>query len=85
VAAHLHAADLFVQPSRMTAGGRSEGLPVAALEALAVGLPVIASDSGGLTELAGAVDLVAPDDAPGLAAAIGRRLSAACIGNVSAA
>jgi glycosyltransferase involved in cell wall biosynthesis len=89
VAAHLRAADVFVQPSRVTAGGRSEGLPVAALEALAVGLPVIASDSGGLAELAGqaggAVDLFVPDDATALAAAIGRRLSAACIENVSAA
>ena len=47
----LAAADLYVQPSRVLPSGRTEGLPVATLEALAVGLPVIAARSGGLADL----------------------------------
>jgi glycosyltransferase involved in cell wall biosynthesis len=58
VAGWLRAADLYVQPSRVLRDGRTEGLPVATLEALAVGVPVVASDSGGLAELAGRPDLV---------------------------
>ena len=37
----LGAADLFVQPSITLANGRSEGAPVALLEAQAVGIPVV--------------------------------------------
>ncbi|HEY2901646.1 MAG TPA: glycosyltransferase family 4 protein, partial [Polyangia bacterium] len=43
----LHAADVYTQPSLVMRSGRREGLPVAALEALAVGLPVTASDEPG--------------------------------------
>ena len=69
----LWALDLFAMPSL------AEGLGVAALEAMACGLPVIASATGGLVdavvdELTGR--LVAPGDASALADAIAR-LSAA--------
>jgi glycosyltransferase involved in cell wall biosynthesis len=73
VSAWLRAADLYVQPSRVLPNGRSEGTPVATLEALAVGLPVVASDSGGLAELPArhpAVALFRAGDVAALAALI---------------
>jgi glycosyltransferase involved in cell wall biosynthesis len=64
--AALSGAALFVQPSLR------EALGTAVLEAMAAGVPVIASATGGLTELLadGAGILVPPGDAPALAAAI---------------
>ncbi len=52
VGAWLRAADLYAQPSRVLPNGRTEGLPLATLEALATGLLAVVSDSGGLAELA---------------------------------
>jgi glycosyltransferase involved in cell wall biosynthesis len=63
----LAAADLFVLPSR------AEGLGVAALEAMALGRAVVATDVGGLGQaVADAGVLVPPDDATALADAIDR-------------
>lgn len=72
VPALLAACDVFVMPSR------AEGLGVAALEAMAVGRPVVASRVGGLGELV--VDgrtgsLVPPDDPAALAGALGPLLA----------
>ena len=44
MAAYYHASDAFVLPSKR------EGLGMAALEAMLAGLPLISSDSGGITD-----------------------------------
>jgi phosphatidylinositol alpha-1,6-mannosyltransferase len=77
----LHRADIYAQPSRILPGGRAEGMPLATLEALAAGLPVVVSDSGGLPELAarrpGAdVRVVPAGDAAALAQALRASLEA---------
>jgi glycosyltransferase involved in cell wall biosynthesis len=68
IAVHLASAHALVVPSRR------EGLGMVALEALAVGCPVIASATGGLVELVGDGDgaLVPPGDPDALADAIRR-------------
>jgi colanic acid/amylovoran biosynthesis glycosyltransferase len=77
VADWLHAADVYTQPSLELPTRRTEGLPVAVLEALAVGLLVVATRSGGLPELAEqnqSVSLVPAGDAGALGRAVGRHL-----------
>ena len=68
----LQAADLFVLPSR------SEGVPNVLLEASACGTPWVASEVGGIPEIAGlgASTLVPPERADALAGAISRSLDA---------
>jgi glycosyltransferase involved in cell wall biosynthesis len=64
------AADMLVVPS-IERAGRTEGAPQVLLEALAAGVPVVASDVPGLRALAGAAALYAPPgDAPALRAAV---------------
>ena len=62
----LDRADLFVLPSR------TEGMPRALIEAMARGLPCIASRVGGIPELLGEDALVPPDDVVALAGLIER-------------
>ena len=47
----LQTADVLVTPSVPTSDGRREGIPVVLMEAMASGLPVIASDISGIPEL----------------------------------
>jgi glycosyltransferase involved in cell wall biosynthesis len=69
VRSELDAADLFVLPSRQ------EGLPRAVVEAMARGLPCVASTVGGIPELLPAEDLVPPGSADALAAKLREVLS----------
>ncbi len=62
--ARLDAATIFVLPSR------SEGLPRSLVEAMARGLPCIATAVGGIPELLAAEDLIPVDDLPALVRAL---------------
>lgn len=76
VADWMTAADVYVQPSVRLPGGRAEGMPVAVREALAVGVPVIASSVGGMVELVEhpGLTLVPPDQPEALARTIAQFL-----------
>jgi colanic acid/amylovoran biosynthesis glycosyltransferase len=45
------ASDIFVLPSVTTRAGKKEGIPVALMEALALGVPCVATDVSGVREL----------------------------------
>lgn len=75
VARLLDEADLFVLPSLVARDGQMEGIPVALMEALACGVPVVASRLSGIPELVedGVSGYLAePGDAAGLRAALER-------------
>lgn len=78
VRALLHEAACFVLPSVVTADGNRDGIPVALMEAMAVGAPVVSTFVSGIPEL---VDdgrdglLVAERDPVALAAALRRLLA----------
>jgi glycosyltransferase involved in cell wall biosynthesis len=75
VAEWMAAADVYAQPSVPLSNGRAEGMPVAVREALAVGVPVVASAVGGLVEIeAPGLTLVPPGQPDDLARALGRFL-----------
>jgi glycosyltransferase involved in cell wall biosynthesis len=77
VAELLDAADVFVLASVVAANGQMDGIPVALMEALASGLPVIASRLSGIPELVRDGEtglLVSPGDADALADALRRLL-----------
>jgi glycosyltransferase involved in cell wall biosynthesis len=78
VRARLDAADLFVLASIVAADGQMEGVPVALMEALACGIPTVATRLSGIPELV--IDdrtglLATPGDPVSLADAIARTLA----------
>ena len=69
----LETADCYVQPSVVTPSGKMEGIPVAIMEAMASGIPVIATSISGIPELVqdGKTGwLVPPESSEALATAI---------------
>jgi glycosyltransferase involved in cell wall biosynthesis len=73
VSRFLRTANCYVQPSVVTHTGKMEGIPVALMEAMASGIPVVATSISGVPELVRPGDtgwLVAPEDAAALADAL---------------
>lgn len=71
--------DILVHPSIVTADGETEGIPVVLMEALAAGVPVVSTTTGGIPELLrdGAGYLVPPRDPAALARGITALVSSA--------
>lgn len=72
VLGRMRESDVVVLASRVAADGDRDGLPVVLVEAMALGVPVVATRVAGIPELVAedAGRLVAPDDPDALAAAI---------------
>ncbi|MEI6534493.1 MAG: glycosyltransferase family 4 protein, partial [Verrucomicrobiaceae bacterium] len=74
----VYRSHLFVHPSRTPADGNREGIPNSMLEAMASGLPVIATRHGGIPEAVTDGEsglLVAENDGAALAAAMRKIIS----------
>jgi colanic acid/amylovoran biosynthesis glycosyltransferase len=66
----LRSANCYVQPSIVMTSGKMEGIPVALMEAMASGIPVVASSISGIPELVREGEtgwLVPPEDSASLA------------------
>jgi glycosyltransferase involved in cell wall biosynthesis len=75
---HLRAADIFVLPCVVARNGDRDGIPVALMEAMALGLPVVSTTISGIPELIQHREtgiLVPPCDARALAEALGELLA----------
>jgi glycosyltransferase involved in cell wall biosynthesis len=73
VSRFLQAANCYVQPSIVTSSGKMEGIPVALMEAMASGIPVVATAISGVPELVRPGEtgwLVPPENADALAGAL---------------
>jgi len=69
----MREADVLIVPSRRSEAGEEEGSPVAPKEALATGMPVVATNIGGIPDIVPPEyrsELVPPDDPSALAAQI---------------
>jgi len=78
VLAAMHAANCFIAPSVIAADGDRDGLPNVLLEAAACGLPIVATNTGGITDFLDEATalLCPPADARALAAALNDILTA---------
>jgi colanic acid/amylovoran biosynthesis glycosyltransferase len=79
----LRLSTMLVLPSIVARDGQMEGIPVALMEAMAAGLPVVASSLSGIPELVRHEDnglLVAPGDAAALGAALERLIGDPALG-----
>ncbi|MCZ2498678.1 glycosyltransferase [Xylophilus sp. Kf1] len=74
VVEQMRTADLFVCPSVRTEDGDMDGIPTSIVESMAAGLPVLATDIAGITELVvdGLTGLICEPSVEGVAAAIRR-------------
>lgn len=75
VSEFIRALDVFVLPCRLDRNGDMDGIPVAMMEAMAVGVPVVSTYLSGIPELVNDTEtglLVQPDDPDELANAIAR-------------
>jgi glycosyltransferase involved in cell wall biosynthesis len=73
VSRFLRTANCYVQPSVITSTGKMEGIPVALMEAMVSGIPVVATSISGVPELVRPGEtgwLVPPEDVPALAEAL---------------
>lgn len=73
VSQFLRSANCYVQPSVVTHTGKMEGIPVALMEAMASGIPVVATSISGVPELVRPGEtgwLVPPEDVHALADAL---------------
>ncbi len=77
VLSEYQGAQIVAVPSRLGAGGDQDGTPVVLMEAMALGIPVVASALGGIAEQVTDHEtglLVQPDDPTALAAALDQLL-----------
>jgi glycosyltransferase involved in cell wall biosynthesis len=56
--------DVVVLPSIVTEEGEKEGIPVALMEAMAYGIPVISTETGGGPELLSGAGIIVPPKSP---------------------
>lgn len=80
---HLAAADVFLGPSVTAADGDQEGVPNSLKEALAIGVPVVATDHAGIPELIddGVTGFLVPErDSEALARRVARLLDEPALG-----
>ncbi len=75
---YIYASHIYLHPSRTSADGNREGVPNAMLEAMATGVPVVATHHGGIPEAItdGVSGLLVPENDPEALAAATLRLLA---------
>jgi colanic acid/amylovoran biosynthesis glycosyltransferase len=76
LAQHLYQSHIYLHPSRTSADGNREGVPNAMLEAMATGIPVVATLHGGIPEAItdGESGLLVPENDPAALASATLRL-----------